>query len=226
MVRKDIKNLHLSVYPPKGRVRVAAPLAMSDDAVRVAVIGKLGWIRRQREAFKRQPRLAEPEAVSGESLYLFGKRYRLRVVTIDGRTQVLVPNKTRVELHVRDGASDNDRLTALDRWYRKELRAALTPLVDQWEPALGVSARFWGVKRMKTKWGSCNSADRRIWVNSELAKKPLSCLEYIVVHELIHICEPKHNERFISLMDTHLPDWPQRRTLLNTSPLAHEDWTY
>lgn len=226
VVRKDIKNLHLGVYPPKGRVRVAAPLAMSDDAVRLAVIGKLGWIRRQRATFEHQPRLPEPEAVSGESLYLFGQRYRLRVLVTDGRPKVTSRGKTWLDLHVRGSATDVERRAVLDRWYRSQLRSAMEPLTTQWEETLGVSAEFWGVKRMKTKWGSCNSADRRIWINSELAKKPVACLEYIVVHELVHLREPKHNDRFTALLDTHLPDWRQRRILLNSGPLSHENWTY
>ncbi len=226
IVRKDIKNLHLGVYPPNGRVRVAAPLAVSDEAVRLAVIAKLGWIRRQRKKFENQPRQTQREAVSGESHYVFGQRYRLNIVEIDSRPCVVLRTKTKMELHVPPRTSAAERLSVLERWYREKLRSAAESLLVQWQDILGVEAEFWGVKRMKTKWGSCNHHTKRVWLNSELAKKPLACLEYIVVHELVHLLEPLHGDRFVSLMDANLPDWRQRRDLLNASPLANETWTY
>lgn len=226
VVRKDIKNLHLGVYPPNGRVRVAAPLAVSDDAIRLAVIGKLAWIRRQREKFENQPRQTAREAVSGESHYLFGRRYRLSIVKTAGRPEVRLRTKTNMELHVPARATKAERLAVLDRWYREQLRSAAGLLLEEWQASLGVRLEFWGVKRMKTKWGSCNHQTMRVWLNAELAKKPPACLEYIVVHELVHLLEPSHGDRFISLMDENLPDWRQRRKLLDSSPLAHESWTY
>ncbi len=226
VVRKDIKNLHLGVYPPNGRVRVAAPLTVSDDAVRLAVIGKLAWIRRQRERFEKQSRQTLREAVSGESHYVFGRRYRLSIVRTDGRPEVVLRTKTKLELHIPPRTSVVERLSILESWYRKELRSAAGLRIEQWQEALGVKAEFWGVKRMKTKWGSCNHHTKRVWLNSELAKKPLACLEYIIVHELVHLLVPNHGEQFVSLMDKNLPDWRQRRDLLNASPLANETWTY
>ncbi len=226
VVRKDIKNLHLGVYPPNGRVRVAAPLAVSDDAIRLAVIGKLAWIRRQREKFEKQPRQTAREAVSGESHYVFGRRYRLSLIDTTGRPQVVLRTKTKMELHVPRRATKAERLAVLDRWYREQLRSLAGPLLDEWQDSLGVRVGFWGVKRMKTKWGSCNHQTRRIWLNSELSKKPLSCIEFVVVHELAHLIEDNHGDRFVALMDKHLPDWRQRRRLLDSSPLAHESWTY
>lgn len=226
VVRKDIKNLHLGVYPPNGRVRVAAPLAVSDDAIRLAVIGKLAWIRRQREKFENQPRQTAREAVSGESHYVFGRRYRLSIVKTTGRPEVLLRTKTKMELHVPARATKAERLAVLDRWYREQLRSAAGPLLEEWQASLGARLEFWGVKRMKTKWGSCNHQSKRIWLNAELAKKPLACLEYIVVHELVHLLEPSHGDRFITRMDEHLPDWRERRDLLKSSPLANETWTY
>lgn len=226
VVCKDIKNLHLGVYPPNGRVRVAAPLALSDDAIKLAVIGKLGWIRRQREKLELQPRQTAREAVTGETHYVFGRRYRLSLISTTGRPQVLLRTKTKMELHAPTLAITAERLAVLDRWYREQLRAAAAPLLEKWQDALKVRLEFWGVKRMKTKWGSCNNQTRRIWLNSELAKKPLVCLEYIVVHELVHLIDPIHGERFMALMHEHLPDWRQRRDLLNSSPLANETWTY
>lgn len=226
VVRKNIKNLHLGVYPPNGRVRIAVPLAVSDDAIRLAVIGKFGWIRRQREKFTGQPRQTKRDMVNGESHYVFGRRYRLSLVMSKGRPRILLKTKTKMEMHVPARTSAATRRSVLDRWYREEIRAAAGPLLEQWQEKLGVRLSFWGVKRMKTKWGSCNHRTKRIWVNLELAKKPLECVEYIVVHELVHLLEPNHGNRFISLMDKHLPDWRQRRRLLDSSPLAHESWTY
>jgi predicted metal-dependent hydrolase len=226
VARKNIKNLHLGVYPPSGRVRVAAPLHVSDDAVRLAVIGKLAWIRRQREKFTKQSRQTEREAVTGESHYLFGRRYRLNVIEGEGRQHVELRTKTKMELHVRPGATTDQRLAVLERWYRRQLGEVLEPMLAQWQTAIGVTPTFWGIKRMKTKWGACNHHDGRIWLNSELAKKPVGCIEYIVVHELVHLLEPTHNARFIELMDRFLPDWRSRRDHLNSSPLANESWTY
>lgn len=226
VVRKDIKNLHLGVYPPNGRVRVAAPLHVSDDAVRLAVISKLAWIRRQREKFAHQHRQTEREAVTGESHYVFGRRYRLIVVDAQHRQHVMLRAKTKMELHVRPGATIEQRLAVLERWYRSQLRETLEPILADWQGTIGVTPASWGIKRMKTKWGACNALARRIWLNSELAKKPVGCIEYIVVHELVHLLEPSHNTRFIELMDGFLPDWRSRRDHLNSSPLANESWTY
>ena len=226
VVRKDIKNLHLGVYPPNGRVRVAVPLQIDDEAVRLAVVNKLSWLKKQIAAFDRQPRLSEAEAVSGESWYVFGQRYRLLVVETKGKSDVQKPGKTRLELHVPSRSSKDARLAVLDRWYRRQLRESADQLLAEWELKIGVQASSWGVKRMKTKWGSCNHETGRIWLNSELAKKPIECLEYIVVHELIHLLEPSHDDTFVKLMDKHLPNWQSLRDILNSTPLAHEDWHY
>jgi predicted metal-dependent hydrolase len=226
VVRKAIKNLHLGVYPPHGRVRVAAPLAVSDDAVRLAVIGKLGWIRRQRAKFEAQPRQSEREMVNGESHYFMGRRYRLRIIEHNGAGKVVLRNKAKIDLHVRLDASVEQREEVLLQWHRKELKAVVPSLLDKWQPVVGVQVANWGVKKMKTKWGSCNIDARRIWLNLELAKKPIQCLEYIVVHELVHLVERHHNERFTALMDAYFPQWRQCRAILNTAPLGHEDWGY
>jgi hypothetical protein len=226
VVRKDVKNLHLGVYPPSGRVRVAAPIAVSDEAVRLAVIGKLPWIRRQQETFKRQPRQSAREATTGESHYVFGQRRRLRVVADASRAHVVQATKTRLEIHVPPGSTPESRVAVLDRWQRQLLREAIEPLFEQWQKTLGVSPSSVGIKRMKTKWGSCNVASGSVWINSELAKKPIDCVEYIVVHELVHLLVPTHGERFIDLMDQHMPGWRNRRDQLNSMPLSHENWSY
>jgi predicted metal-dependent hydrolase len=222
---KGIKNLHLGVYPPHGRVRVAAPLQVSDDAVRLAVIGKLGWIKRQRARFEAQPRQSAREMVSGESHYFLGRRYRLSVILHDGAPKILTRKKL-IELYVRRGTNAHQRERVLRRWYRQQLKEMIPPLVEKWHEVLGVRIAEWGIKKMKTRWGTCNPDARRIWLNLELAKKPSQCLEYILAHELTHLVERHHNDRFISLMNRHLPNWLQHRQLLNSEPLAHDTWTY
>jgi predicted metal-dependent hydrolase len=226
IVRKAIKNLHLGVYPPNGRVRVAAPLRVSDDAVRLAVIGKLGWIKRQQARFEGQPRESQREMVSGESHYFQGRRYRLRVVEHNGPGQVVMRNNTTLELRIYRGTDTAGRQRLLSRWYREHLRAAIPPLLARWETILGIRAAAWGIKQMKTKWGACNAEARRIWLNLELAKKLAGCLEYIIVHELTHLLDRHHDDRFIALMDQHLPNWRQRRQELNAAPLGHGNWSY
>lgn len=187
VVRKAIRNLHLGVYPPDGRIRVAAPLALSDAAVRVAVIGKLSWIKRQRASFERQVRESKREMASGESHYYRGRRYRLQVVETDTRPRVELRGHHALLLHVRPGSTAEDRERILQRWYRERLRDLVPGLLDKWQDKLGVEAREWGIKRMKTKWGSCSPKARRIWLNLELVKKPASSLEYVLVHELAHL---------------------------------------
>lgn len=220
IVRKDIKNLHLGVYPPSGRVRVAAPLSMTKEAVRLAVVGKIGWIGRQRTRFLKQPRQSEREMVSGESHYFLGRRYRLRVVEIDApEPQCVVKRPAIIELKVRSGSSTGGREAVLDRWYREQLRELAAPLLVNWQAKLGIQPASWGIKRMKTKWGACNTAARSIWLNLELVKSPPECIEYIVLHEVVHLVARRHDKRFIALMDKHLPGWSGRRELLNSMPL-------
>lgn len=226
IVRKGIKNLHLGVYPPNGRVRVAAPLAVSDEAVRLAVIGKLGWVRRHRARFEAQPRQSEREMIGGESHYFLGRRYRLRVMAAEKAGGVVLRNRTTMELHVPRGARARQRERVLQRWYRHQLKGLIPPLLAKWQPLLGVQVTYWGIKKMKTRWGTCNIETRRIWMNLELAKKPAQCLEYLVVHELMHLRERHHNARFVTLMNQHLPTWRHYRQILNSEPLAHENWSY
>lgn len=226
VVRKNIKNLHLGVYPPEGRVRVAVPLRLDDEAVRLAIISRLTWIRRQQDGFERQDRQSQREMVTGESHYVGGRRYRLDVVEHAGSAAVRLRNNTTLELRVRPGTSREQREAALHRWYRGRLRARIPQLIAKWEPAIGVTVAEWGIKKMKTRWGTCNIDARRIWLNLELAKKPASCLEYILAHEMVHLLERHHNERFQQLMDRLMPQWRLYREELNRAPLAHEDWAY
>ena len=220
IVRKPIKNLHLGVYPPQGRVRVAAPLAVDDEAVRLAVIGKLRWIKRQRAKFQAQPRQSERRMVSGESHYFLGRRYRLRIHETTGALRITLRGKATLDLFVRPETTTERREQVLQDFYRAELKRLVPELLEKWQPKLGVEARAWGIKRMKTKWGTCNIEARRIWLNLELAKKPVQCLEYILVHELAHLHERHHNDRFTALLDQHLPSWRLLREELNQSVLA------
>ena len=226
VVRKSIKNLHIGVYPPSGRVRVAAPLWLDDDAVRLAVISRLGWIHRKRAEFVQQDRQSQREFVTGESHYFRGRRYRLDVIEYDGPSVVRLLNNTKMALRVRPGTDRDAKEAVLERWYRRQLRDQLLGLCVKWEQKVGVTVDEVRIKKMKTLWGSCNIEARRIWLNLELAKKPTSCLELVLVHEMVHLIERRHNERFRKLMDKFMPQWRVHRDELNQQPLAHEDWAY
>ena len=226
VVRKDIKNLHLGVHPPNGRVRVAVPLRLGDDAVRLAVISRLKWIRRQQARFAEQERQSRREMVTGESHYFRGRRYRLDVIEHDGPPSVHLRNNRTMELRVRPEMGPVKREAVLHEWYRQRLREQVPQLLAEWEPKVGVSVARVGIKKMKTLWGSCNAEARRVWLNLELAKKPVVCVEYILVHEMVHILQRHHDDRFRELMDGLMPSWKTFREELNRTPLAHEDWAY
>lgn len=226
VVRKDIKNLHLAVYPPKGRVRVAVPLHVDDEQVRVAVVSRLPWIRRRQQGFENQDRQSVREMVTGETHFFHGRRHRLNVVQGDSRPRVRISKPGTIELLVRPGTQANKRLEILKEWYRTVLRESIPPLIKEWEPIIGAEVEDWGIKRMKTRWGTCNQEARRIWINLELAKKPPECLEYILVHEMAHLLEPRHGEKFADIMNRVLPKWRLHRAVLNEGPLSHEKWKY
>ena len=226
VVRKAVKNLHLGVYPPAGRVRVAAPQHLDDDAVRLAVVTRLGWIRRRQEEFRGQERQSKREFVTGESHYVRGRRVRLDVMEHDGPPSVRLVGKTRMKLLVRGGSDRGKREGVLEAWYRSQVLDAAHTLLEEWEPKVGVQVEDLRVRRMKTRWGSCNAEAGRVWLNTELAKKPPKCLEYILVHEMVHLIERRHTERFRNLMDAFMPSWRLHRDELNRAPLAHEDWKY
>lgn len=223
VVYKDIKNLHIGVYPPVGRVRVAAPLRLDDEQVRLALVQRLPWIKRERRCLQDAERQSQREMVSGESHYLGGRRYRLKVVEHTGRARI-EQDGDRLLLYVRSETPAARRRELLDRWYRERLREAIPDLIAKWEPRIDVKVSRWTIRRMKTKWGSCNRETGHIWFNLELAKKHPDSLEYIVVHEMTHLLERGHGERFIRLMDGFMPDWRARRDQLNNAPLAHEAW--
>ena len=220
VVRKAIRHLHITVYPPDGRVRLAVPFWVGEEAIRLAVIERLEWIKRHREKFAGQVRQPERAMAEGETHWFLGKKYRLEVREVPGREGVALRGLDSMELAVRAGSELGHRREVLERWYRKRLKLEIEPLVAKWEPELGVKAATWGVRKMKTRWGSCNVKAKRIWFSLELAKKPPECLEYVVVHELVHLLERRHDARFKELMTLHLPEWRQIRKQLNTASLA------
>ena len=226
IVRKDIKNLHLSVNPPEGSVRISVPNHISDDNARLAVISRLSWIKKRQHEFKKQPRQAERQYVNGESHFVRGRRYILDVVERSGKHEIELRSNAKLRMYVRPGTNTENKALLLDNWYRQNLKSEIADLLDKWLPIVGKPLTFWGVKRMKTKWGSCNTSASRIWINAELAKKSPECLEYILVHELVHLHERHHNDNFLRLMEKYLPSWRQCRDKLTREPLAHEDWEY
>ncbi len=224
VVRKPIKNLHLGVYPPDGNVRVAAPLGLTKDAIRLAVIGKLIWLKRQKMKYEKQARQTQREMVTGETHYFLGRAYRLRVIEHTGRCTVMLQNKSTIHLFVRKTTSRARREKLLSDWYRQQLQEIVSTMIAKWSKKIGVKSPSWSIRKMKTKWGSCNSLSKKIWLNLELAKKPIQCIEYIVVHELIHLRERHHNDRFVELMSSYLPTWRQKQSELNATSLKYENW--
>lgn len=225
VTRKAIKHVHLSVLPPAGKVRVAAPRHMPLETIRLFVVSKLSWIRSQQRKLQSQNRELPREFLNKESHYLWGKRYLMEISYVNAAPVVsLSPRK--LHLQVRPGTDQARCEEVLDAWYRQQLRDALPKLIEKWEPLLGAKVSRMFVQRMKTKWGSCTPESGHIRLNTDLAKKPAECLEYIVVHEMVHLLEPTHNERFVALLDQHLPHWKHLRKMLNRLPLRHEDWAY
>lgn len=215
VVRKDIKNLHLGVYPPNGRVRIASPLRVSDESIRLFAISKLGWIKKKQAKFQAQPRQSPREYVSGESHYFRGDRYLLNVIYHHSTPKVVIRNKTYIDLYVREGSTLEQRERVLTNWYRQQLKTELPNLIAKWQQIIGVSINDWGVKKMKTRWGTCNIQAKRIWLNLELIKKPQHCLEYVIVHELVHLLERNHSDRFKAYMNIFMPNWEFYKEELN-----------
>jgi predicted metal-dependent hydrolase len=223
--QKDIKNIHLSVYPPEGKVRISAPERMDLDTIRVFAISKLQWIKNQQLAFKKQDRETPREYLTRESHYFLGERHLLKVIKQDA-TPKIVLRKSAIEMHTRPNTTQEKRKELLDEWYRSELKKIAPQLIEKWEKKIGVKAEAYGIKKMRTRWGTCNPKAKRIWLNLELAKKPVECIEYIVVHELVHLIEARHNETFRRLMNEHMPKWSFYRDELNRLPFSHLDWRY
>lgn len=225
VVKKDIKNIHLSVYPPTGRVRLAAPARMKLDTIRLFAISKLGWIREQQKKLREQERESRREFIDRESHHVWGRRVLLKLVEADEPPSVQ-PRHSKLLVSVRPGTDESAREAIVASWYRQILKAEAAPLIATWEPRLKVAVSGFYVQQMKTRWGSCNPTAGTLRLNTELAKKPKACLEYIVVHEMIHLLEPTHGPRFIALMDRFMPAWRETRALLNSLPARHERWNY
>lgn len=226
IVKKNIKNLHLSVHPPYGRVRIAAPKTMSDEAIRVFAICKLSWIKKQRLKFQNQDRQSEREFVSGESHYFLGRRYLLNVIYTSKKQRVELIKNNQIDLYVRENSTTEQREKVMSEWYRSFLKEQIPVIISKWEKEIGVKVNSWGVKLMKTKWGTCNIEAKRIWLNLELAKKSPRCLEYIIVHEMIHLLERNHNDRFHAHMDMFMPNWKEIKAELNGMVFENSNWTY
>jgi predicted metal-dependent hydrolase len=215
---KPIKHLHLSVMPPHGAVRISAPERMSEAQVRAYTIGKLGWIRRQQSRFERQERESPRQVLERESHYVWGQRLLLHIHEMDASPRLELHPK-HLQLFIRPGTPKNKRQSILAAWYRDQLRSAAAPLIQKWEQALAVEMNRLFVQSMTRKWGSCNPTSRNIRLNTELAKKPAGCLDYVILHELTHLCIPNHSEIFEGLLNFHMPDWKDRKELLNQLPI-------
>lgn len=226
VIRKQIRNIHLAVYPPTGRVRIAAPLQTSDDTIRLFAISKLAWIRRNQRKFEGQERITPREFKNRESHYFNGQRYLLNIIETDAPPKVVLKSKNYIDLYVRPESPTAKKLEVLNEWYRAHLKTVIPGLIGKWEKIMSIEVNEWQVRQMKTKWGSCNIEEKRIWINLELAKKPEHCLEYILVHEMVHLMERHHNERFHHFLETYLPNWKQLKTELNQLPVSHADWEY
>ncbi|NUQ24838.1 MAG: M48 family metallopeptidase [Saprospiraceae bacterium] len=223
VIRKNIKNVHLSVHPPAGRVRIAAPMRMDMDTIRVFAIAKLNWIRKQQQKLLSQNREAPREYLPRESHYFLGNTYLLKITPTKRNAPAKIElNFDTIELHIRENADAKAKERLLNEWYRKQLKAILPELIAKWEKQMGVKVESFGIKKMKTRWGTCNIPEKRIWLNLELAKKPVECIEYIVVHEMTHLLERTHNPVFTGYMNKFLPQWRLLKEELNRLPVGYE----
>ncbi len=214
VVRKNIKSLRLSIYTQTGKVRLAAPLWLSDDALRMYALSKLSWIRKHQKRLESRKPQAAQAFVSGEYHEYSGGRFILEVVPHTGKPRVVLDH-SMLKLFVKDSSTKHYRANVLAGWYRDRIKEQIPGLIEAWEKRIGVEVAAWGIKRMKTRWGSCNIRARRIWLNLELAKKPARCMEYVVVHEIVHLLERNHSKRFAALMTQFLPQWRSLKEELN-----------
>lgn len=223
LTRKDIKNVHLSVHPPRGRVTLVVPRSTRPEVARAYAISKLAWIRAQQAKLLGQARETPRQYVERESHSLWGRRYLLSIVERDEKPSVRLTHR-RITLTVRPGSSAAKRAEVLHEWHKSLLHQTVPDLIAKWEPKLGVKVSAYFLQRMKTKWGSCNQRAGSIRLNTDLAKKPKDLLEYVVVHEMLHLLEKTHNERFVLMLSRHYPTWREARAELNELPLTAEVW--
>jgi predicted metal-dependent hydrolase len=223
-VKKDIKNINIGVYPPNGRVRIATPLNTTDESLRLLVISKSHWIKKQQAKFTAQERQTRREFVSGETHYLFGKKYLLNVSTIKDKPKIEIKRPKILNLYINKDSEYKIKEKIFDEFYRLELKKQIISLIKKWETKIGITIRELKIRKMKTKWGTCNSKAKRIWLNLELAKKPQHCIEYVLVHEMIHFLVKGHNNKFKELINLHMPQWEQYKKELNIHPLGFNTW--
>ena len=220
VIRKNIKNMHLSVLPPDGRVRVSAPTQLTDEAITMFVRRKLGWIKKQQEKFQQQPRQSERQYVSGETLYVWGKQYFLQV-EYSYKGNVLTLSGDKAILTVRKESSPTQRESFVNEWYRNLLKQEVAKYLPKWEKTTGLYCSSWQSKYMTTKWGTCNPTSKKIWLNLQLAKKPIECLEYVILHELAHLKVHNHGPEFTAILDQYMPYWREHKRRLNDSTLDY-----
>lgn len=223
-VKKDIKNIHLGVYPPNGRVRIAAPTKTTDDTLQMLVASKKTWIYKQKAKFEKQERQTKREYVSGESHYFMGNRYLLNIIETNSSPKVEIKRKAHINMYIKPGTSTEKREKIMEKFYRSELQKQIPILTSKWEKITKIKVKEFRIKKMKTRWGSCSQKNNRIWINLELAKKPLHCLEYIMVHEITHLIEKNHTAKFRRTMDSFMPQWTQYKEELNKSALPYSKW--
>jgi len=224
IIRKNIKNIHLSVNPPLGDVRISAPLSMSDDTLRVYIVSKLQWIKKQQRKYQEQQRLTERKYIDRESYYLWGRRLLLQVEESASNPLIVLKNKNTLLLSIKSFTAPAKTSILITEWYRQVIKQAIPGILSKWEKLTGIIVSSWRVQAMKTKWGSCNADKGRILINLELVKKPEYCLEYVVVHEMTHLLERRHNIHFQKLLDSFLPNWKYIRKELNELPLSYVEW--
>ena len=225
VIQKDIKNVHLSVHPPNGKVTISAPKRMDIEAIRTYAVNKLSWIKKEQDKIAKQERETKREFINRESHYFKGECYLMKIIEHNFPPKVELKHE-KIELYVRPNSTREKRMKVMDNWYREQLKSEITRLIDDWEKKMAVQVSEFGVKRMKTRWGSCNFKKKRIWLNLELAKKPIECLEYVVVHEMVHLLEKNHNKQFYALIDKYYPRWKHSKTLLNRLPICYWNWKY
>lgn len=226
IIRKNIKNMYLGIYPPDGAVKVTAPTDTDDERVRLFVLTHFTRIKKGQQQIQEQPRLSSYQYIDRESHYFQGERYLLDVIDNAARNCVKLGSARFIELHIKPNTSTEQRHRLMMQWHRKELKLLIPPLIEKWEKAIGVNIAQWDIKQMKTKWGTCNIEKQRIWINLELSQKSTRCLEYIIVHEMLHLLVRHHNDEFLALMVKYLPNWKQIKKELDSSPSSHQEWGY
>ncbi len=221
VTKKNIKNIHLGVYPPVGRVRLSAPLASDNEKIRLFIVSKIPWIRKNQRKFINKERQSLREYISRESHYFQGRRYLLNLDIAPNNKNTVLLKKSVIQLKLKEQFDTQKRKEILESWYRETLRERLAPFIKKWENQLGVISKEWKIKKMKTKWGSCNQDARRVWFNLELAKVDDYCIDYVVMHELAHLKVRNHGKQFIQILNTNMSDWEQRRAQLNETILEY-----